>query len=149
MKFKQLFIFSALLTATPVMAAITLSDAQVREMPPGVPNTAAYLTLHNDGEATALVGASCDIAANTEIHTMLTENGMMKMRRIDRVDLPAGQSVSLHQGGDHLMLLQLTRQPLAGQRINCILTFASGASLSATLPVVEMKSAGHEHHQHH
>lgn len=149
MKFKQLFTFCALLAATPAMAAITPSDAKVREMPPGVPNTAAYLTLHNDAATTALTAASCDIAGKTEIHTMLTENGMMKMRRIERIELPAGQSVTLTEGGDHLMLLQLTQQPVAGQQVNCTLTFANGEKVDVTLPVVDMKSAGQEHHHHH
>ncbi|SDI67690.1 hypothetical protein SAMN04488540_102389 [Ferrimonas sediminum] len=147
MKFKQLFAWSALLLATPLFAQVEIVQGMVREMPPGVPNTAAYMTLINHGEDTALVGASCDLAGKTEIHTMLTENGMMKMRRIEKVALPKEKEVKLQQGGDHLMLLAIHHTPKAGQQVTCQLSFENGSRQQVQLPVVAMKAHG-THHNH-
>jgi copper(I)-binding protein len=42
---------------------------------------------------------------------MTHENGMMKMRQVDAIELPAGQAVNLGASGYHLMLMGL-KQPL-------------------------------------
>ncbi|TKB56815.1 copper chaperone PCu(A)C [Ferrimonas aestuarii] len=149
MKFKQLFAWSALLTAVSFssLAEVSVEQPQVREMPPGVPNTAAYMVLTSQDSDTALIGADCDIAGRTEIHTMFTENGLMKMRRIEKITLPKGEQITLHQGRDHLMLLQLTKQPLAGETVTCELHFDGQKSQQVKLPIVNLNE--HAHHHHH
>ena len=59
----------------------------------------------------AIIGASSPVAGITEIHEMKMDGGVMKMRAISRLDLPAGKPVKLAPGGYHVMLMDL-KQPL-------------------------------------
>jgi copper(I)-binding protein len=46
-----------------------------------------------------------------EIHSMSNEGGVMKMRQLKQLDLPAAQTVRLAPNGNHIMLLDI-KQPL-------------------------------------
>ena len=58
-----------------------------------------------------LVGAASPAAGITEIHEMKMDGGVMSMRAIPRLELPAGKPVQLGPGGYHVMLINL-KQPL-------------------------------------
>jgi periplasmic copper chaperone A len=58
-----------------------------------------------------LTGASTPAAQAAQLHTVSMEGGVMKMRQVDGIDLPAGQSVTLKPGGYHLMLMGLAQPP--------------------------------------
>jgi copper(I)-binding protein len=89
-------------------AEITINDPYARAVPPGQPNSAVFLSLTNSSaQDRALVGAESPAAGVTELHTHVNEDGMMRMRRIDRIELPAGETVTLKPGGLHVMLIGL------------------------------------------
>lgn len=105
---------SSAATSAPSAAAPTVSDAWVRPpMGSGQP-AGGYMTITNPGgQADALVGVSSPVASSVEIHETTTDaSGMTGMHPIDRLDVPAGGSVTLQPGGYHLMLMGVT-QPLA------------------------------------
>jgi copper(I)-binding protein len=54
-----------------------------------------------------LVGARSPVAGRIEIHTMAMEDGTMRMRKVDEILVPAGETVQLERGGDHLMMFDL------------------------------------------
>ncbi|MEL0198301.1 MAG: copper chaperone PCu(A)C [Rhodobiaceae bacterium] len=110
------------------MEGLKASDVQIRATAPGMTATGGYVTIHNHSdEAARLVGVASDFAAKPEIHTMMHENGVMKMRALpDGIEIPAGGMVELAPGGLHLMLMGLTRTLQAGQMLEVELTFASG-----------------------
>ncbi len=84
------------------------SDVRVREPIPGRMMSAAYLTLTNhSSEDQTLVSASAPWAGLIEIHTHLHEDGVMRMRQLPSLTIPAGESVTLQPGGLHLMLFKL------------------------------------------
>lgn len=91
----------------------------------GVPNSAAYMTITNNGETDdTLVAASADVSEAVELHTMTMKDGVMRMRRLeDGVPLPAGQTVVLAPGGKHIMLIGLKDQLKAGSSFEMTLTF--------------------------
>jgi len=62
------------------------------------------------GQDAQLIGASSPAADRVEIHEMRLVNGMMTMRRIERLQLPAGTMVALDHEF-HIMLIGL-KQPL-------------------------------------
>ena len=107
------------------------SEVQIRATAPGMAATGGYLTIHNHaGKADRLVGVAADFAARAEIHTMVHENGVMKMRQLtDGLEIPAGGIVELAPGGLHLMLMGLKQTLQAGQTLEVELTFASGRTL--------------------
>lgn len=103
--------------------AIEVSDAYVRAMPPGRTITAAFFEVRNNGDsACTLVSAETDIADRVELHTHRFEDGLMKMREVKRVDLPAGKSVSFKPGGLHIMLYDV-RSLEDGETVDITLRF--------------------------
>ena len=107
-----LLVLGATFNAAPALAGktITVSNAWARATVPGQQVAGAYLQISSIENA-ALVSAKSPVAKNVEIHVMRMEAGMMSMRQIDRLELPAGKSVTLAPGGYHLMLTGL-KQPL-------------------------------------
>jgi len=110
------------LIAAPALAQVTITDAWVRGTVPGQKVTGAFMNLTSAADAT-LVAASSPAAKIVEIHEMAMDGGVMKMRAVDKVALPAGKSVALKPGSYHVMLIDIT-QPLAeGQTVPVTLTF--------------------------
>ena len=81
---------------------------------------------------------------------MRHEGGVMKMRRLDALELPAGQTVSLEPGGFHIMLLDI-RQPLkAGEVVKVTLIVEGGGERSEVQVSAPVRSlTGEDAHQHH
>ena len=87
---------------------LSIKDAVVRAMPPGAPNTAAYLTIVNKGSRPdALISASCDCAKSVEPHLSHVMNGQATMMPAGPVTVPAKGVVSFSPGGYHLMVMGL------------------------------------------
>ena len=118
-------------TVAGAMNMLKTGEVQIRATAPGMTATGGYLTIHNhDDEADRLVAVAADFAARAEIHTMVHENGVMKMRQLpDGIEIPAGGMVRLAPGGMHLMMMGLKQTLEAGQVLEIQLTFASGRTL--------------------
>ena len=86
-----------------IQNAISIKDAWVRPSHPGQDVGAAYMTLTSTQDVT-LVRVESDVSNSIEIHSMTMQNGVMKMRMLDTLDLPANKAVELAPGGFHLML---------------------------------------------
>lgn len=92
---------------------LSIRGAYVREPVPGRQMSAAFMTLSNTtAQDKILTRVSADWAENIEIHTHQHDNGVMRMRQLASLTIPAGESVSLQPGGLHLMLFKL-QLPLA------------------------------------
>ncbi|UOP04120.1 copper chaperone PCu(A)C [Conchiformibius kuhniae] len=111
----------------------------------------AFLTLRNpDAQPKTLVSAHTDIAARTELHTHVHENGVMKMREVKGgITIPAKGSVELKPGGLHIMFFDL-KQPLeAGKTFPLTLKYDNGSSETVTVNVKTMRGTRkHGHHRH-
>ena len=109
-------------------SSVVVRDAWVREPPGGHPIAAAYMIIVNNSDAeTALVSAEASAVERIEIHSMMHEDGKMRMRQVEQVSLPAGGQVVLESGGLHLMLMGLSNPPRAGDSIDLTLRFADGS----------------------
>jgi periplasmic copper chaperone A len=125
-------------------------DGWSRATAPGQTVAAGYLELRNSTQrADALIAASTPAAASVELHTASLQNGIMRMRRLDRLALPAGRTVTLAPGGHHLMLIGLRQRLVPGQSISVTLQFASGRSITTRLAVRDSNANRHEDHRHH
>ena len=143
-------------------ADLEVTDAWARTSPAVATAGAVYLTITNDGDVDdALVGADVDpsVAASVEIHEtvaveddeMTTETmamddemssdttamggGMMEMRPVDEIAIPAGETVALEPGGYHVMLLDLAEPLEVGDSIEVTLAFEVAADLIVTAEV--------------
>ena len=106
---------------------LVVEDAWVRAAPPGVAVQAGYLTLRNPAPGAAtVVGARSDAFGRVEIHASVNRNGMRAMRRIERLEVPAGGRVQLEPGGRHLMLIEPGRPYREGERLRIVLILADG-----------------------
>ena len=112
-------------------ADLEVRDAWVRATVPGQPVAGAYLTLKSP-VAVRLIAARSEMAQAVEIHEMSLKDGVMRMRRLESLELPAGREVKLAPGGIHLMLLDLKRPLLAGEQIELDLVTAAGNPTSIT-----------------
>jgi copper(I)-binding protein len=118
---------------------ITVVAPWARATPGGAKVGGAYLELKAAaGAGDRLVSASSTAAGTVEIHEHVNEGGVMKMRRIDGLAVPAGTSVMLKPGGYHLMLMDL-KQPLKqGGKLQLTLTFEKAGALSVEGPVAPL-----------
>jgi len=99
-------------------------------------NGVGYMVVVNHGHAAdALEKVESPIAARVEMHASSMAGGIMTMRRMDRIPIPAGGRVTFGPGAYHLMLVGLTRTLKAGDEAPVTLRFASGAKVAARLAV--------------
>jgi copper(I)-binding protein len=130
---------------------IQVQHPYARAVPPGQPNSAAFMTLRNmGGEANALIAASSPAANVVELHTHTMDDGMMKMRRVEQIDIPAKGETELKPGGLHIMLIGLKQQLKPGIKVALTLKFSDGTESTVDAPVQDvMQSMGHMPAEHH
>lgn len=141
----------AAVNAGPAANGVEVRDAYARAVPPGQSNSAMFMQLTNDsGTDRALVGAESPVCKAAELHTHIHQGGMMMMRRIDRIDLPAGKTVALQPGGLHVMLIGLKRLLVPGESVDLTLIFADGSRQLVKGPVrrIGMPPMGGFHEPH-
>ena len=142
---------------------IQLSPVEVRATVPGMTASGGYVVIMNHSHiADRLVEVSADFAKKAEIHEMLNDNGVMKMRqRAGGIEIPAHGKVALKPGGLHLMFMGLAQTLNAGDELEVTLTFESGQVITVPATVKrpgeissdgahgEMKHGeGHDHSGH-
>lgn len=139
-------------------AGITTRDAWIREavLPEGSPTadhegheddetssgviSALYLVIENHGdEPVELTGVEADVARVVEIHQTENQNGLMKMRPAESVEIPAGGEVAFEPGGFHIMLIDINRALEPGNEVAVTLLFNTGDRLE--LPAVPVRES--------
>lgn len=127
---------------------IRIENPWARATPPGAEVGGVYLTLKNTGPVDRLVSGSSPVAERTELHTMSMDGGVMKMRPLPAIEVPAKGVVVLKPGGLHVMLVGLKRPLKEGERISLTLTFEKAGNLHVEVPVASLEAMGHEDMQH-
>jgi copper(I)-binding protein len=132
---------------------VKVKDAWSRATAPGQ-DSAMVQAVITSKKAAKLVSVACRDATTAELHSMVMEGEMMKMRQVDAIELPAGKAVDLGEAGYHLMLMGLKKPLVADKKTHCemIVRTADGkdtkVQLSAKIkPMAEL--AHHEHSHHH
>jgi copper(I)-binding protein len=104
-----------------------VDQAWVRVSPNKDSPSAAYFTVHGGDEATTLRGVLTDRAVRVEMHeSMQGDGGMMSMKPIDSVDIPAKGKVAFAPGGKHLMLWGLNQDAVDQGKMPMTFLFANG-----------------------
>ncbi len=140
--------------ASPVDACgeLAVQVAWIRTAPPGAKVMAGYATFHNPHEQSVLIqGASAAGFDAVELHSMtVDENGVMKMRELDMIEVKVGQSQSLTPGGNHLMLIGPDKTYAPGDTINVALKLCEEKQQVVRFVVADGASAVHspEAHDH-
>lgn len=151
-------------TTTGAATEVEVSDAWARAVTDleASDRSAVYMTITGGSEDDALVAASvpADVAGTVEIHeTVAAEeemsedgstttmgdmadddggmSGMMEMREVEQVDVPADATVELEPGGLHVMLLDVQRELTPGETIEVTLTFEVAGEMTVEAEVRE------------
>lgn len=135
--------------SAPVKVAtqIRVEGAYINVPVPGTKHTAAYFILRNLGEKPAqLVSVTADVATRSELHSHTTKDGMMQMRKEEKISVPAKSSVAFASGSYHVMLFDLQRSIQSGEELQLLLTFADGKHVLATAKVKSIFDDVHHHH---
>ncbi len=123
---------------------IVVENPWVREVPPVSTMSAAFMNIINTGdEGDVLVGVESPASRVAEIHTTIMEDGMMKMRPLKEVKVPAGGRVDFRPMGKHIMLIDLKKPLKAGDRVRLILIFKKSGRVVVEAPVKSMKMPMH------
>lgn len=110
---------------------------------------AAYLTVHNNGDQDdRLVGAGSDVAERVELHTSEMEDGVMKMRAVEAVDVPANGEAALAPGGLHIMLIGLHGPLVEGESFTMTLEFEHAGTVEVETSIEDIGHGGGHSHSH-
>lgn len=109
----QMAVLAASLLAVCAHAQVTVKDAWVRATVPQQKATGAFMQLQA-GKDSRLISATSPVTPAVEVHEMVMQDNVMKMRQVPGIDLPAGKIVELKPGGYHVMLMDLKQQVKEG-----------------------------------
>ena len=141
-----------LLAAAPAVSAPTVSDAWVREAPPGAAAMAGYLTVTNPTDkAMTLTGGSSPQFREVQMHEVVEENGMAHMVQVPKLAVPAKGKLAFAPGTTHLMLIGPKAPLKPNAPVQLTLTFEGGAKVLVKTAVRprQAPAAGEHHEGHH
>jgi copper(I)-binding protein len=141
---KFIFFVTCLLVANGAMgqtAQLEIQAPWARATPGQAQNGAVYLRIVSP-TTDRLTAASSPVAKKAELHTMSMEGGVMRMRPLAVMDIPAGQTVTLSPGGIHIMLLGLTRPLREGESFPLTLSFEHAGPRQVTVAIEKAGAMG-------
>ena len=143
-------LFAMCVVAAPVCAhgshehGVAISGGWARETAQGQKDGGGFLTITNNaGTLDRLVSASSSVAAQTQIHSMTMDQGIMRMRQVvGGLVVPAHGTLELKPGGYHIMLIGLRHPLRAGETVKLVLRFEHSGDVPARLAVEPAGATG-------
>jgi periplasmic copper chaperone A len=123
---------------------LVISQAWARATPNGAKIGGGYLTIENKGSVPdRLIGGSADFAGSVQVHEMSMDNGVMKMRPLDKgLTIDPGKTVKLAPGGYHLMMMDLKAPLKQGDKVPVTLEFEKAGKVAVPLDVEGVGAQG-------
>ncbi len=130
--------------------AIKISRPWTRLPPAAAKVAGGYMTLTNTGTVPdRLIGGTVVTAARFEIHEMSVNDGVMRMRQLDRgLEIKPGETVVLKPGSFHVMFLDVTTAPEAGNKVKGTLVFEKGGTVEVEYKVEAAGATSSGQHSH-
>ena len=139
----------ALASCSPAKPDIAVTDAWSRPTNSAAQPAVVYLTLTNSGSGDdRLTAVETKVAGRASMHTSTTADGVMRMRAVDGVDIPAGEAVRLSPAGTHIMLEQLAEPLKGGTQFTLTLRFQHSAPRQVPVAVRADSSPVEHSHGH-
>ena len=144
------------LAAAPVSAhdGVHVENAYALTSGAGAMSGAVFLEIvnHSTTSGDRLIAASSDVAQRVELHTHLIDaQGVARMVEVeDGFAVAPGETHVLQRGGDHVMLMGLTRPLADGDTFELRLVFEREGEMVIEVPVDLNRApgAGHGGHGH-
>lgn len=122
---------------------LSVTDAWIREAPPGATMLAGYAKLTNAGDAPiSVLTVQSDAFRMASLHETIVEDGVSKMRELHRLELAPGETASLEPGGKHIMLMQPRSDVHAGQKVDVVFLLGDGTRVPTYFEVVAADASG-------
>ena len=127
---KHLSIFFAGLAAVFLTSCgqgdvLLVKDVVVNLSPVEGNPSAGYATVEGGPEDVSLVSVTADDVMRMEMHETVEENGMAMMKTLDKVPVPAGETVKFEPGGKHLMIWGVGGGSVAQGSLRMIFIFSN------------------------
>lgn len=141
--------------ATPAVAIaqgtspLRIEQPFARATAPSARAGGAYMTIVNSAAtADRLLRAESSVAARVELHTVIKEGDVMRMREVPAIDVPANGKATLAPGGFHVMLMELKAPLKAGDTAAITLVFEKAGRIDVAVPILPLGSAPAGEHKH-
>jgi copper(I)-binding protein len=106
------------------VSSLEIGSPWSRATPKGSQTAIGYMTIKNNGTTPdRLIGGSIVVAENFELHSMVMENGIAKMRELKDVEIGPGQTIEFKPGGSHVMFVDLKYPLSKGEHVKGTLVF--------------------------
>lgn len=117
---------------------LKIENAWMRPADKGM-NSAMYFKVVNKGtEADTLYKVVSDAAELVQIHETFKKNGLMGMKEVKYIVIPAGKSVTFKPGGYHVMFIKLKKDLKVKNKGLAELYFKSGVKIKIH-PVIKLQ----------
>ncbi|ODS22981.1 hypothetical protein AB835_11300 [Candidatus Endobugula sertula] len=144
-----LFLSTIFFNHATVAGGIQIRHARINPTVPGMPVTAAYFHLKNNThKERQLIEVKGNISDRIEIHEHTLVDGLMKMKQVNSVTIPANGIVTFKPGGYHLMIMNVKNRIHEGDHINLLLQFSDGSRQAFTASAKRPSSTKSKKHQH-
>ncbi|KAA5605073.1 copper chaperone PCu(A)C [Roseospira marina] len=137
---------AAAVTPEAIVGDLTVTDAWARASAGMARAGAAFVTIRNDGAADRLIAADADVSRVVELHTHIMDGDVMRMRKVDAIDVPGGETTTLQPGGLHVMLIDLHAPLAEGQTFPLSLTFEQAGTVDVQVTVTGVGAMGADGH---
>jgi copper(I)-binding protein len=121
---------------------LVIETPWTRATPGGAKVAGGFLKITNTGSAPdRLIGGTLPLAESVEVHEMAMADGIMKMRRLDALEIPPGKSIELKPGSYHVMFMGLKDGLKAGGTITGTLVFEKAGTVNVVYKIAPIGAA--------
>jgi hypothetical protein len=127
--------------ALQAQPAVKVEGAWARPTVQGQAAGGGFLRITGGGAADKLVAARADVSKSVELHSMVMDGDVMRMREIGAIDVPAGKTVELKPGGLHVMFIGIHKPLKVGDTIPLTLRFEKAGEVKVEMKVMTQAGA--------
>ena len=136
-----------LLFSLSAFAKLSAVDPHIRLMPPGADATAGFVVFSNDSDKPVeIVSAKADFAKTVELHTHKVEDGVMRMRQVEKMMVPAKGKLVLKPHSDHLMFFGVKKDLKDQEKHSIELKLSNGETQKVDFVVRDLNKGHHHGH---
>jgi copper(I)-binding protein len=144
-------LFALLLASCGQPAELKVNEAKVKLSPVDGNPSALYFTVHGGEQVNDLLRVTSRSAIRTEMHDTVSDpkTGMLTMKPMDRIAIPAKGKVEFKRGGKHVMVWGINLPARRLEKMDFIFTFSSGDRIIVTAPIEKIAAGGGDDHSGH
>ncbi|WP_027803821.1 copper chaperone PCu(A)C [Paraburkholderia dilworthii] len=110
-------------------SAMMVSDCWIRSMPGDVPSGGYFKLMNMGDKPVALEGVSTEAFGMSMLHQTQTTGSTSKMVMVDKVTVPANETLAFAPGGYHVMFEKEKKPLTVGSAVPVTFTFSDGESI--------------------